>query len=42
MTAPVGVDIGQAVTSTAAGHRTGRFALFEQLLADDIRFILSA
>ncbi len=39
MTAPVGVDIGQAVTSTAAGHRTGRFALFEQLLADDIRFM---
>ncbi|MEO7194915.1 MAG: thiamine pyrophosphate-binding protein [Pseudonocardiaceae bacterium] len=39
MSAPVGVDLGQVVASTAAGRRTGRFALFEQLLADDIRYL---
>jgi benzoylformate decarboxylase len=39
MSAPVGVDLGQVVASTTAGHRTGRFALFEQLLADDIRYL---
>jgi benzoylformate decarboxylase len=38
MSAPVGVDLGQAA-STAAGGRTGRFALLEQLLADDVRFL---
>jgi thiamine pyrophosphate-dependent acetolactate synthase large subunit-like protein len=38
MSAPVGVDLGQ-VASTTAGGRTGRFALFEQLLADDIRYL---
>ncbi|MGH3971704.1 MAG: thiamine pyrophosphate-binding protein [Pseudonocardiaceae bacterium] len=38
MSAPVGVDLGQ-VASTTAGSRTGRFALFEQLLADDIRYL---
>lgn len=38
MSAPVGVDLGQ-VASTTAGDRTGRFALFEQLLADDIRYL---
>jgi thiamine pyrophosphate-dependent acetolactate synthase large subunit-like protein len=38
MSAPVGVDLGQVV-STTAGGRTGRFALVEQLLADDIRYL---
>jgi benzoylformate decarboxylase len=38
MSAPVGVDLGQAA-STTAGGRTGRFALVEQLLADDIRYL---
>ncbi len=38
MSAPVGVDLGQVASATAGG-RTGRFALFEQLLADDIRYL---
>jgi thiamine pyrophosphate-dependent acetolactate synthase large subunit-like protein len=39
MSAPVGVDLGQVVAGTTAGGRTGRFALFEQLLADDIHYL---
>lgn len=39
MSPPVGVDLGQVMASTAAGGRTGRFALFEQLLADDVRYM---
>lgn len=38
MTVPVGADLGQ-VAGTTAGGRTGRYALFEQLLADDIRYL---
>ncbi|MDQ3760441.1 MAG: thiamine pyrophosphate-binding protein [Actinomycetota bacterium] len=38
MSAPVGVDLGQAANANAGG-RTGRFALVEQLLADDIRYL---
>jgi benzoylformate decarboxylase len=38
MSAPVGVDLGQ-LAGTSAGVRTGRFALLEQLLADDVRFL---
>ncbi len=38
MSTSVGVGLGRAA-STAAGGRTGRFALVEQLLADDIRFL---
>jgi hypothetical protein len=37
MSPPVGADPGQAVASKSAGGRTGRLALFEQLLANDIR-----
>jgi benzoylformate decarboxylase len=39
MSAPVGVELGQVVPGTTTGGRTGRFALFEQLLADDIRYL---
>src|ERR1700736_3447818 len=39
MSATVGVDLGQEVASATAGSRTGRFALFEQLLADDVRYM---
>ena len=39
MSVPVGADLGQEVASTTAGGRTGRFALVEQLLADDIRYM---
>jgi thiamine pyrophosphate-dependent acetolactate synthase large subunit-like protein len=39
MSASVGVDLGQEVASATAGSRTGRFALFEQLLADDIHYM---
>lgn len=39
MSAPVGFDLGQVTASTTPGGRTGRFALFEQLLEDDIRYL---
>jgi len=39
MSVPVGADLGPEVASTTAGGRTGRFALVEQLLADDIRYM---
>ncbi len=39
MSAPAEAERGQMMTSAIAGVRTGRHALFEQLLADDIRYI---
>ncbi|HET9254999.1 MAG TPA: thiamine pyrophosphate-binding protein, partial [Pseudonocardiaceae bacterium] len=39
MSAPAGINTGRAVASGSAAHRTGRFALFEQLLADDVRYL---
>lgn len=39
MSAPVGVHLEHTVASTTAAGRTGRVALLEQLLADDIRFM---
>jgi hypothetical protein len=42
MSAPIGVDLGQAATSTAARGHTGRVALLEQLLVDDIRYLYKA
>jgi benzoylformate decarboxylase len=39
MSTTVGVDLGQEAEGAAAGSRTGRFALFEQLLADNVRYM---
>jgi thiamine pyrophosphate-dependent acetolactate synthase large subunit-like protein len=40
MIAPIGiVQAGQGAASKTAGARTGRYALLEQLLADDVRYI---
>lgn len=38
MRAPIGADLGQAVSPTVQS-RTGQVALVEQLLADDVRFL---
>ena len=39
MSSTVGVDLRQGAASTITGGRTGRFALCEQLLADDIHYV---
>lgn len=39
MSSAVGVDLRQGAASTTTGGRTGRYALCEQLLADDIHYV---